>query len=441
VVRAQPWMIAVAGLAAGAVTIALMPADALFRPAPAAAVAAGAGDGARYACPMMDFIARKPGDCPVCGMVMTRVTAGELNAEQMRRMELRTTVVRSGPAVATVRAYGVADYDHRFTRVVIPRVAGRIVRRHEGTSGQVASLAAGAPVVDLYSPEVIAVRGELEAAKRLGDAVLVANLRARFSRWNLDEVADAVLAGGTVDDAVTIRTPFAGEVLLRRFEEVNDALAVGREVMPGDPLVRLVDEDRLVLVIQVPEHRARWIRVGQGVELATDDAGPLPEVDAVVDRVATEIDAALRTREVRIYLTGARERIAPGALVSVRLRVALGTDLAPADPAEPAEWGQFALVPKTAVLSTGVRHVAWKVATTARDGRRRFELAALALGPRLEDAEGNDLYVVRAGLAPGDEVATQAAFLIDSQAQLAGGPSLLYPLGAAAEASSGGHAH
>ena len=37
-----------------------------------------------------------------------------------------------------------------------------------------------------------------------------------------------------------------------------------------------------------------------------------------------------------------------------------------------------------------------------------------------EDEAGNDLYVVRAGLKPGDEVATQGAFLIDSQAQLAG---------------------
>lgn len=439
--RVQPWIVVAAGLTTGALTIALLPAEAIFRPPPETAQPTLASDGARYACPMMDFIARKPGDCPVCGMAMTRVTAGELNAEQMRRMDLRTTVVRSGPAIATVRAYGVADYDHRFTRVVIPRVAGRILRRHDGTLGGAASLAAGDPIIDLYSPEVIAARGELEAANRLGDAALVASLRSRFSRWNLDEVADAVLAGRTVDDAVTIRTPFDGELLLRRFEEVNEALAVGRDVMAGDVLVRLVDPDRLALVVQVAEHRARWIRAGQGVELATDDVGPLPEVDAVVDRVATEIDDGLRTREVRLYLAGARDRIAPGALVSARFRVALAPDFSPADPAEPSTWGEFALVPKAAVLSTGVRHVAWRVADTASDGRRRFELAALALGPRLEDAEGNDLYVVRAGLAPGDTVATQAAFLIDSQAQLAGSPSLLYPLGASAEAVSGGHAH
>ncbi len=46
--------------------------------------------------------------------------------------------------------------------------------------------------------------------------------------------------------------------------------------------------------------------------------------------------------------------------------------------------------------------------------------------------DGHDLYIVRAGLKPGDQVATQGAFLIDSQAQLAGTASLLFPLGATA---------
>jgi Cu(I)/Ag(I) efflux system membrane fusion protein len=96
----------------------------------------------------------------------------------------------------------------------------------------------------------------------------------------------------------------------------------------------------------------------------------------------------------------------------------------------PASAARFTLVPKSAVLSTGVRHVAWRVAGRESDGRIRFDLAPLALGPRLEDENGHDVYIVRAGLTPGDEVATQGVFLIDSQAQLAGTPSLLFPRGA-----------
>jgi Cu(I)/Ag(I) efflux system membrane fusion protein len=81
------------------------------------------------------------------------------------------------------------------------------------------------------------------------------------------------------------------------------------------------------------------------------------------------------------------------------------------------------------------------VAERQSDGRIRFELTPLALGPRLEDEAGHDRYVVRAGLKPGDEVAAQGAFLIDSQAQLAGTASLLFPRGALAPAPAAASPH
>ncbi len=435
------WAVALLGLAAGAATVALLPASALFHSASghdhASATTAAAGE--RWACPMMDFIGDKPGKCPVCGMTLTKVVAGQVNEEQTHRMGLETSVVRSGPARATVRAYGAADYDHRFTKLVIPRIAGRIVKRFEATYGCCEEVEAGAPVVELYSPEVIAAQGELQAALKLNDAALVASLRERFARWNLAEIADDLVAGKPIRDTVLINSPFAGQVLQSDVEMMNQTLEVGREVMPDTPLLRLVDPDKLVLVVHVPETRANWIKQGQPVRIDSDDAGPLPQLKAEVARVAAEINSSIRAREVRIHLSGARSVLSPGSLVNARFEVVLGPDLKPADPANRATWGEFALVPKTAVLSTGVRNVAWKIAARDASGQVRFELAPLALGPRLEDENGNDLYVVRSGLKPGDEVATQGAFLVDSQAQLAGTPSLLFPAGATAPAPAHSH--
>lgn len=434
------WVVALAGLAAGAAAISLLPASALFHAADHAhADGALAATGERWACPMMDFIGNKPGDCPVCGMKMTKVVAGELSAEQTRRMGLETSVVTQGPALATVRAYGAADYDHRFTKLVIPRVAGRIVHRFEATFGCCEEVEAGAPVIELYSPEVIAAQGELQAAIKLNDLALVTSLRDRFARWNLGYVADDIVAGKPARDTIIVHSPFAGSVLQTDVDMINETLSVGREVMPDTPLLRLVEPDKLVLVVHVPETRANWIEIGQPVRIDSDDTGPLPQIKAVVGRVAGEINASLRAREVRIHLSGAREVLSPGSLVGARFEVALGLDLKPADPSDRSTWGEFALVPKTAVLSTGVRNVAWKITGRDKSGRARFALAPLVLGPRIEDANGNDLYVVRAGLAAGDEVVTQGAFLVDSQAQLAGTPSLLFPIGAAAPATAHNH--
>jgi Cu(I)/Ag(I) efflux system membrane fusion protein len=350
-------------------------------------------------------------------------------------MGVELSTVAEGPALGTVRAYGVVNYDDRTAEVVIPRVAGRVVKRHPAALHAGTMVAAGEPVVDLYSPEAFSAQGELAAAVTLNDQPTLRALTARFERWNLEPVARAILDGGAPVDTVTIRSPFAGRVVLQEGGEAGMPARlpqVGQEVMGETPLLRLVEADVYMLVVQVPEPQVHAVRMGQPAALRSDDRGELPEVTGVVSWIAPELNVELRTREVHLHLSDPKGRLLPGSLVSARFDTALGPGLEPADPADRSTWGSFALVPKSAVLSTGVRNVAWKVADRAPDGRLRFELAPLALGPRIEDADGNDLYVVRAGLKPGDVVATQGVFLIDSQAQLAGTASLLFPTGAAA---------
>jgi len=211
---------------------------------------------------------------------------------------------------------------------------------------------------------------------------------------------------------------------------VNDTLMLGGEISANQPLIKLVDPRRLTLVFHVPEPRAHFVRNGQAVRLSSDDLGELPEVEAVIGRVSNELNAQIRAREVRVHLTDGRKRILPGSLLNARFQGVLAQDLTPADPDDRTTWGSFPQVPKTAVLSTGVRHVVWRVKERMTDGSVKFEPVSVALGPRLESEDGADRYVIRAGLKPGDEVATQGAFLIDSQAQLAGTPSLLFPNGA-----------
>jgi Cu(I)/Ag(I) efflux system membrane fusion protein len=428
-------LVALGGLVAGAGLVALLPERTLFAPPPAAEAAGATGE--RYACPMMDFIGNQPGDCPVCGMKMTKVTAGELTREQQRRMGVETVTVTEGPATAVVRAYGAVRYDDRTLQVVIPRVAGRVVKRYPAALHPGTLVAAGDPVVDLYSPEVFAAQGEIAAAKTLGDPATLAALVQRFERWNLGPLARAVLGGADPVDTFPIHSPFAGRVILSVGEgmETGRLPQVGQEVMADAPLLRLVEPHSFMLVVHVPETRAHWLRVGQPVQLSSDDRGELPEVAASITWIAPELNLEIRAREVHLHLQDPQERLLPGSLVNARFQVALGADLAAAE--APAT---FTLVPKAAVLSTGVRHVAWRVAHRESDGRIRFELVPLALGPRLEDENGRDTYIVRAGLQPGDEVAAQGAFLIDAQAQLAGTASLLFPAGAAA-APAPAHRH
>ncbi|MBN9698571.1 MAG: efflux RND transporter periplasmic adaptor subunit, partial [Zoogloea sp.] len=342
-----------------------------------------------------------------------------------------------------VRAYGVVRYDDRTLQVVIPRVGGRIVKRHAAARHVGTLVGVGDPVIDLYSPELFAAQGELAAAINLGDRATVKALVARFERLNLGAIAKRIVDGGTPTDTVTIASPFAGRVVLG--PEVaagamgNQLPQIGQEVMAETPLLLLVDPAAYMIAVQVPESRAHWVFLNQPVRLATDDRGELPEIEASVTWIAPELNLEIRSREVHVHLRDPKGLLMPGSLVNARFESVLDPTLSVAAANQPDTWGKFVLIPKTAVISTGVRHVAWRVAERHRDGRMKFELAPLALGPRLEDENGNDLYVVRAGLKPGDEVATQGVFLIDSQAQLAGTPSLLFPNGAVAPAAAHQH--
>lgn len=429
---------ATVGLAVGVLAITLTPSTALFLPDSVSAMTDG-DSGERWACPMLDFIGTHAGNCPVCGMKMERMTAGEITREQRARMGVQTATVTSGHALVSVRASGSAEYDHRSTAIVIPRVSGRIVARHDATFGCCTVVAAGEPIIDLYSPEAFRAQAELQSAVKLGDQHLIDNIRQRFVRWNLAPVADAVIKGGEPVDTVTITSPVGGQVWFENMEKVDEDLLVGREITADTMLLRLVDPGKLVLILHVPETRAAFLRENQPVQLASDDRGELPEVKAVIGRVAYEIDPEIRTVEVRIYISGARDVLRPGSLVTARMQGALSPTLQPVDPSVKEAMGTFALVPKSAVLSTGVRHVAWRLQPGEAKGPQKFEPVPLWLGPRIESADGKDLFVVRSGLKAGDQVATQGAFLIDAQAQLAGTPSLLFPTGAGAAPAAHQH--
>lgn len=435
--RWKGWMTVLLGLVVGLITIFAIPGGSFF--GRSARMADDGPTGERWACPMMDFIGSRPGDCPVCGMVLQQVTAGELTREQSKRMGVQLITIEDGPAIVTIRAYGAARYDDRTEQVVVARVAGRVVKRHVSALHFGINVEVGDPLIDLYSPEVFAAQAELAAAIKLGDQPLIAAFSERFGRWNLSHVADALVKGGQPTDTISIRSPYRGRAVPVETMGKEGMVKIGAEIMPDQPLVRLVDPDAFMIVVHVPEARARLIRVGQRVELASDDVGELPDVAARVSWVAPELNPQIRAREVHIHLRDPHERLLPGSLVNARFKAVLGPDFKPADPDDPVTWGRFPLVPASAVLSTGVRNVAWKVQKIEADGRQRFSIAPLALGQRLEDADGNDRFVVRAGLASGDRVAAQGVFLIDSQAQLAGSPSLLYPVGAAAPAPAHEH--
>ena len=96
--------------------------------------------------------------------------------------------------------------------------------------------------------------------------------------------------------------------------------------------------------------------------------------------------------------------------------------------AMPADDQLLLAVPVTAVLDSGVRKLVY-----VERSKGQFAPVEIVTGPRTEDS-----YPVLSGLSEGDKVVTRGNFLLDSQFQIRGLPSLFYKEGQAAAA---GHQH
>jgi Cu(I)/Ag(I) efflux system membrane fusion protein len=92
-------------------------------------------------------------------------------------------------------------------------------------------------------------------------------------------------------------------------------------------------------------------------------------------------------------------------------------EAAPTATASPS--GAVLAVPVAAVLDSGTRRIVY-----VETARGLFEARELTLGPR-----AGAYFPVLAGVAEGERVVTRGNFLIDSQFQVTGHPSLFYPGG------------
>jgi Cu(I)/Ag(I) efflux system membrane fusion protein len=291
---------------------------------------------------------------------------------------------------------------------------------------------------------------------------------------------------------LTIYAPIGGTI-------IEKDVRVGQYVSAGDQLYRIADFDPIWLYLNIYEYDVAWVRFGQPVEV-TLEAFPGETFSGSVMFIDPFLDDATRTIRVRVNLKNPDLHLKPQMYASATIRVPLRADGSPAPtglegkyicPMHPeivqAEPGECSIcemklervplggardegrgarggkaahaghagleqkpdeqstaspsgvlaIPVSAVLDTGRRRIAYRL---TMDGA--YELIELKLGARAQATDDSgrrrDYYLVLDGLNDGDMVVVQSGFLLDSQRQIEGMPSLLYPTGQSASVS--GHA-
>lgn len=422
----------------------------------------------------------QPGRCPICGMNL--IPLSQLAADQSRIQQqsgLETEAVQYRPLFKEIRTVGKLDYNERGVALITARIAGRIDRVFADFTG--IKVKKNDHLVSIYSPGLYTAQAELlrtlEAfEQRVGDqrfnASVLESARTKLRLLGIlpEQIADIEKNRKELTH-LTIYAPIGGIVIEKNVREQQ-------YVQEGDMLYRIADLDPLWLYLDIYEYDLGWIRYGQLVDV-TIEAYPGELFQGTVVFIDPFLDDKTRTVKVRVNLKNPNNKLKPAMYASAAIHVRLRPDgspqptglegkyicpmhpevvqdqagrcnicemplekvpdLSPTAPkagqaeridAQDKPQGVLAL-PKSAVLDTGRRQITYR---QRDDGA--FELVDLRLGPLAEAKDDNGrvvtYYPILAGLKAGDKVVVRGGFLLDSQRQIEGMPSLLYSEGRSA---------
>jgi membrane fusion protein, multidrug efflux system len=200
------------------------------------------------------------------------------------------------------------------------------------------------------------------------------------ARQNIEAARQALNSVSEMEGYLKVAAPFAGVVTERN---VHPGAFVGPASGPGaaTPMVRLVDIDRLRLVVPVPEAYTAGMTVGTKIPF-TVAAYPGQTFSGTVARIAQAVEVTTRTMAVELDVINTDGRLAPGTFCQVRWPV--------------RRTGPSLLVPSGSVASTTGRTFVVRVT----NGRTEWVdvKTGLAAGPLVE---------VFGDLHPGDAIATR----------------------------------
>ncbi len=362
----------------------------------------------------------KPGQAPDCGMDLVPVyeeagepaTAGgeqgakgalpegafKITPEKQQLVGVQYAEVTPQPLTRTIRAVARLSYDETRIVRVHSKIEGWVDKVYVDFTGQLVKK--NQPLIDVYSPELLATQDEyllaLRAQDKLGDSAFkeVANganslleaARRRLELWDVtdQQIAEIQKNKKPIKD-LTLFSPANGFVLSRNaFEK--------QRITPETELYSIADLSTVWAIADFFEYEVHDVRIGQRVVL-TLPSFPGRGFVGRVSYIYPQLDNTTRTLKVRAEFANPDFTLKPDMYANAELKIDYGRKLA---------------LPQEAVLDSG----AGQVVFVARDNGY-FEPRKVVLGDRVDNR-----VIVLSGLKSGEKVVTSGNFLVDSESAL-----------------------
>ncbi|MBF0465777.1 MAG: efflux RND transporter periplasmic adaptor subunit [Nitrospirae bacterium] len=334
----------------------------------------------------------------------------EITDSQRQLIGVKVVEAKKKQFTKTIRTVGTMEYDQQRLATVNTKTEGWIEKLYVDYTGRYVKK--GEPMAEIYSPELVATQQEFlnllrwaknthgsnnttnstqssysdMLAKDTDSIVAAAKMRLKF--WDItDAQIKKLQEKGQVTKTVTIFSPVSGFVTEKRVVQ-------GMKVMPGEKFFDVADLSTLWLIADIYENELPFIKAGQTADI-TMSSFPGKVIKSKLDYIYPGISADTRTAKVRFVIKNPDGLLKPQMYAGVELAINLGERLS---------------VPEDAVLDTGKRQVVF-----VDKGEGNYAPRIVKVG-----IKADAMVEITAGLKLGDRVASGAAFLIDSEAQLKG---------------------
>ena len=343
----------------------------------------------------------EPGNCPICGMDLIPLQENaskdslvlEMTEAAVQLSNIQTTTVggSSGKSGKGIRLSGKVQADERLASSQVAHVPGRVEKLYISFTGE--QVRKGQKLADIYSPDLITAQQELLEAKKLKaiNPGLEEAARNKLKYWKISQATiQSIIDSGKIRETFPLFADASGIVTTRR-------ISVGDYVKQGESLFDLMNLDKVWVLFDVYEEDLSQIHLGDRIEFSTPSI-PNKTFNANIRFIDPIINSGSRTVSIRVELNNYDRMLKPEMLVYGKLIQKNRKDIR-------------VIVPKSAVLWTGARSVAYvKVPEMEIPS---FEYREIELGESLGDS-----YEILSGLEPGDELVTYGNFAIDAAAQL-----------------------
>ncbi|MEP7344943.1 MAG: efflux RND transporter periplasmic adaptor subunit [Gemmatimonadaceae bacterium] len=321
-----------------------------------------------------------------------------LSPDAERRIGVTYTTATMGPLSQEVRTVGQVTFDETRVKSIAAKIDGYVERLYVDYTGM--PVRVGDPLLEIYSPMLVAAQEELLLAKQLaidvvggtpdatnGAAELLRSARRRLAYWDIPvSVIAAIEQSGEVQRTLTLHASAGGVVLAK-------LVLSGQKIMAGDPLYRIADLSVVWVEGEVFEQDLALVRVGLPI-VAEFEALPGEQIRGRIAFVYPTLNPVTRTVRVRAEVSNPGLRLKPGMYATFHFTG--------------GSRGNVLSVPRSAVLTTGERNLVFVRRT---DGQ--LEPREIRVGVSTQDR-----IEVLSGVAAGETVVASATFLVDAESNL-----------------------